>query len=133
MYEKIAQIQKEIGKLKKDTEGYGYKYFDINQLLDHLLPELEKHNLTLIQPVDVDVNGNNILKTVLTDNDDGTNEVTNIRLPNDVKPQDMGSAITYYRRYSLVSLFALRAEDDDGATAQHKGSGNKKVDEQFDL
>jgi hypothetical protein len=34
----------------------------------------------------------------------------------------MGSAITYYRRYTLQSLLALQAEDDDGngATKQVK-------------
>ena len=32
----------------------------------------------------------------------------------------MGSAITYYRRYTLQSLLALEAEDDD----RNKASGN---------
>ena len=35
--------------------------------------------------------------------------------------QGLGSAITYARRYSLVSMLGLEAEDDDGNKAvQHK-------------
>lgn len=33
-------------------------------------------------------------------------------------PQDLGSAVTYGRRYSLVTLFGLAPEDDDGEAAQ---------------
>jgi hypothetical protein len=32
----------------------------------------------------------------------------------------MGSAITYYRRYTLASLLALEIEDDDGNEASKK-------------
>lgn len=116
--------------MKKDTEGYNYKYFDINQLLDHLLPELEKQNLTLLQPV-VAREGINYLHTILIDTgaDDHSQIETSIRLPDNVKPQDMGSAITYYRRYSLVSLFALRAEDDDAQKAQSAKPVKKEIDD----
>lgn len=42
-------------------------------------------------------------------------------------PQKMGSAITYYRRYALQSLFLLRAEDDDANVASTKKT-DKKID-----
>lgn len=38
-------------------------------------------------------------------------------------PQDIGSAITYFRRYSLVSMFGLAQEDDD-ANSISKGNAN---------
>ena len=34
----------------------------------------------------------------------------------------MGSAITYYRRYTLASLLGLQADDDDGNLASGKSS-----------
>ena len=43
-----------------------------------------------------------------------------ITLPDLTDPQKMGSAITYYRRYSLQSLFLLQAEDDDGNKGAEK-------------
>jgi hypothetical protein len=40
-----------------------------------------------------------------------------LRLPEIQDPQKIGSAITYYRRYTLTSLLALAAEDDDANVA----------------
>lgn len=115
IYSKIAEIQKEIGKLSKDTKGYNYQYFDINQLLEKLQPLLEKHNLVLLQPID-----GKALVTHIIDLETEERITSEIWLPENVKPQDMGSAITYYRRYSLVSLLALQAEDDDAAKVSKK-------------
>ena len=42
----------------------------------------------------------------------------------DIKdPQKRGSEITYFRRYTLGSLLALQAEDDDGYTASKESKG----------
>lgn len=113
MLQKIANIQEKIGKLTKDTKGYNYKYFDINQLLAKLQPLLREEGLVLTQPI---VNG--CVQSVIRDvTEMETLMYSEIKLPENVKPQDLGSAITYYRRYSLVSLLALEAEDDDGSKA----------------
>jgi hypothetical protein len=42
-------------------------------------------------------------------------------------PQAVGSAITYARRYSLMAIFCLAAEDDDGETAEGRGKGAKSA------
>ena len=41
-------------------------------------------------------------------------------LPTNLNPQQIGSAITYFRRYTLASLLALEVEDDDGNDASKK-------------
>ena len=112
MLDKIQNIQKHIGKLSKDTKGYNYKYFDINQLLEKLQPLLEAEELVVTQPIK-----DGKVVTTITDIKTGTSITSELELPKDVKPQDIGSAITYYRRYTLVSLLALEAEDDDGKKA----------------
>jgi hypothetical protein len=112
MENKIKEIQKEVGKLVKDTKGYNYKYYDINQLLEKLQPLFDKHNILCTQPL---LNGK--VKTILKDMDSDKHLVSEIKLPEGVDPQKLGSAITYFRRYTLVSLLALQAEDDDGKTA----------------
>lgn len=45
-------------------------------------------------------------------------------------PQGVGSAITYMRRYALVSMLGLNCdEDDDGNSASNKKVGKNDVDE----
>lgn len=115
MLEKIARIQDKIGKLTKDTKGYNYKYFDINQLLEKLQPLLREEGLVITQPI---LEGCVVTKIESTDDlaNPFSTITSSIKLPENVEPQKLGSAITYYRRYSLVSLLALEAEDDDGAS-----------------
>lgn len=135
IYEKLALVQEEVGTMQKDTKGYNYKYFDINQLLEKLQPILKKHNLAVFQPI-ID----NSVMTIIMDvsgyqNAFGSEMKSSIKLPEGVKPQDMGSAITYYRRYSLVSLLAIQAEDDDGAKATKTGvkEAVKQLEEDNDI
>lgn len=40
-----------------------------------------------------------------------------LELPTIQDPQKIGSAISYYRRYTLASLLAIQAEDDDANKA----------------
>jgi len=56
---------------------------------------------------------------------------SNIYLPDNVEPQKMGSAITYYRRYSLQSMLLLEAEDDDGNSTKYipQQKTNANIDE----
>lgn len=124
--DKILKIQSEIGVLVKTETNpfFKSKYMDINGLLEQLLPLLEKHKLTVIQPLGVTgVNDRACILTEVIDAETGNSLVKSFfPLPDIQDPQKMGSAITYYRRYALQSLFLLRAEDDDG-------NGTKKKDE----
>jgi hypothetical protein len=130
--DKILKIQSEIGVLSKTETNpfFKSKYMDINGLLAQLLPLLEKYKLTVIQPLSVIgfragldsalIDGSKpALRTIIYD---GEKEVLNqaIPLPDLQDPQKMGSAITYYRRYALQSLFLLQAQDDDGEGAKPK-------------
>ena len=72
------------------------------------MPLLQKQELVLIQPIQ-----DGQVKSVIIDNE-GNHVESSIFLPEINDPQKLGSAITYYRRYTLQSLLALQAEDDDG-------------------
>ncbi len=128
---KLLEAQKEIGAIKRDNENSffkGHKYFDINAILREVKPILNKHGLVLIQALDI-IGDKNGLSTVLIDSTSGEKIQSGILLPTFAKPQEMGSAITYFRRYAIQSLLALEAEDDDGNVA----SGSvKKVDNKND-
>src|SRR5574343_435914 len=112
---KLLEFQQRVEAIKKDSQNPFFKsnYFDINSLLAEIKPLLSELRLVLTQPLQV-LDGKNVLVTVVTDEE--TEEeilVSRILLPDLQDPQKLGSAITYYRRYSLQSLLALQAEDDD--------------------
>lgn len=117
--EKINKVKSEIGKISKDSTNpfFKSKYFDVNQLLEHVEPLLEKNGLVLLQPIK-----EGCVTTEIIDIKSGEKIESSICLPPSNDPQKIGSAVTYYRRYTLQSLLALQSEDDDG----NKASGNDK-------
>lgn len=114
IYKKLFEAKKEIGKISKDSTNpfYKSKYFDINQLLEHVEPILHKHGLMILQPV-FDDN----IRTQIIEVETGEKIESMMSLIANVDPQKRGSEITYYRRYTLGSLLALQAEDDDANSA----------------
>jgi hypothetical protein len=110
----LAEVKKEVGTLSKTETNpfFKSKYFDINSLIQQVDPLLEKNNLLLLQPIE-----NNKVRSVIYHIESGENVISEMDLPNLQDPQKLGSAITYYRRYTLQSLLGLQAEDDDGNKA----------------
>lgn len=112
--QKLFNLQQEIGTISKDASNpfYKSKYFDINSLINQLNPLLKKHRLLLLQPIEEDCVYSKIICI------DGTGGVISaLKLPEINDPQKLGSAITYYRRYTLASLLGLQAVDDDANVA----------------
>jgi len=117
---KLLEFQKKVGAIKKDSINpyYKSKYADINGLLDVVKPLLNELGLVCVQPLGI-VDGKNVLTTKISDDDKMLLE-SSIILPDNLDPQKIGSAITYYRRYSLQSLLLLEAEDDDAESTKIK-------------
>ena len=117
--EKLYDLQQEIGAISKDTSNpfYKSKYFDVNSLIKQLQPLLKKNRLLLLQPIEDNCVTS---KIICIDSNLGTH--SSIPLPDINDPQKLGSAITYYRRYTLASLLGLQADDDDGNLASGNAS-----------
>jgi hypothetical protein len=124
IYQKLAQAKKEIGAISKDSKNpfYKSKYFDINQLLNHVEPVLEKYGLMVMQPI---VEGKVV--SLIIDVETGNDCRSELKLTDERDPQKIGSQISYFRRYSLSSLLCLQAQDDDGNQAIPKKPTAKKV------
>ena len=118
IYTKLAAVKKEIGAISKDSTNpfFKSKYFDINGLLKHVEPLLDKNGLLLLQPI---LEGS--VCSQIIDVENGDRAESSIQMASLSDPQKMGSMITYYRRYTLQSLLGLQAEDDD-ANAASKAS-----------
>lgn len=118
LYTKLLKIQQEIKAIKKDEQNPHFKnrYFDINGLLEELKPVLNANGVIVMQPL-ATVDGKSVLETLIIDVESGDQIKSFVQIPENNNPQQMGSAITYFRRYSLQSFFLLQAEDDDGNKA----------------
>jgi len=119
VYKKLFEAKKEIGKITKDSKNPFFKsnYLSLNGLIEAVEDVLVKHELLLLQPIE---DGKVITMIVNSDAENisvATSVSSSIQLPNIQDPQKLGSAITYYRRYTLQSLLGLQAEDDDGNSA----------------
>ena len=123
LYTKLNEVKKEIGAISKDSTNpfFKSKYFDINSLLKHVEPLLQKNGLLLLQPI---MDGD--LYTEIVDIESEERVVSYIPLPEMDDPQKLGSAITYYRRYTLQSLLGLQAEDDDANSASQATKTQKQ-------
>lgn len=114
LYPKLHAAKQKIGKVVKNANNPHFKksYADINALVETVEPILLEYGLVLIQPI-----YNGLVTTVIIDIDNGDRIESEMRLPEIQDPQKIGSAVTYYRRYTLQSLLSLQAEDDDANSA----------------
>ena len=114
MYKKILEAKKEIGKATKNATNphFKNKYVDINALIETVETILLNKGLVLLQPIE-----NGKVYTRIVDAESKEMIESYIDLPIGGTPQSMGSAITYFRRYTLQSLLSMQAQDDDGQLA----------------
>ena len=129
------KMQQELEDIGKDTQGYGYKYTSFDQLVKYLRPLLTKHGLSFIQmPV-----GNNDeigLQTIYM-HTSGEWITSLIKSPIvDAKQmniyQSIGSAITYFRRYSLSAFVGIASDEDNDTKEIKKSNVTVKMTKELD-
>lgn len=122
VYEALAKVQEDIPDLVKDATNphFGSKFISLPALLDQVLPIFRKHDLMLLQPP-TNIGGTPALTTLIVHTKTGaTLSFTTPLVMAKADAQGHGGAITYMRRYALMSLLGLVAdEDDDGNSASH--------------
>ena len=109
---------------KSDNPFYKSKYVDLNAHLDEVEPLLEANGLVLFQPPIVQ-NSNNTVTTVVFHGESGQYFGANILVPMGLDAQKTGASITYFRRFGLNALLALKSVDDDGEEAVGRGKASK--------
>jgi len=107
---KMLEFQMKVSAIKKNKVNPHFKnsYSDINEILSEIKPLLSECKLFLSQPI---LDG--FQYSIITDVETGEQISSQIALPINLQPQPMGAAITYFRRYSLVTLLCLETEEDN--------------------
>lgn len=114
----LSKAQSVMAGAKKDKKNPFYKssYADLASVFDAIREPFAANGLAVSQTMDVREDGRTVLRTRLM-HASGEYLEGAMMLPDDPNPQKMGSAITYYRRYSLMAIAGIPAEDDDGNAA----------------
>ena len=121
IYSKLLEFQTSIEIIKKDgknpffkkADGHPSTYATLPKILSEVKPILNALKIVVTQPI-----VNNEVLTILTDTESGESIQSGVTLPLGLNAQQIGSAVTYYRRYTISSLLSLEIdEDDDGNIA----------------
>lgn len=116
--------------LRKNKNGYGYKYTELAEIHKYL----EENNMRYYQTIETsELNGCDYIMTYRfidgkwEDKPKRGCKVTDATLQGVKNPaQEQGSALTYARRYSLLMAFGLATEDDN-AQALSKPKSKENV------
>lgn len=118
----LAKLQSNLPKVAKastaDTGTYKYQYAGLDAVTDAAMPALGKYGLAFIALPTLNGAGNFVLSYSLVHEAGG--EISGeYPLPDKGSAQQLGSAITYARRYTLTAATGIApgGEDDDGAAA----------------
>jgi hypothetical protein len=124
LFKAMAEARKHFGSLSasatadvqmKSGGKYQFSYAPLDVVLAALEPGLQAAGIALLQPFDGD-----ILYTIVAFGDSSLTVET--PLPNWTTPQELGSLLTYLRRYQIKGIFGVAdSEDDDG----NQASGNR--------
>ena len=113
-----AQAEMKSAVFNKTNPAFkGSKYADLGSVRDAAIPVLTAHGLAAVQFPGWDKEGRYCLTTRIQHVGTGEFIEGAIPIPDTGKLQEIGSALTYARRYGLVALAGLTSEEDDDANS----------------
>lgn len=131
LYKALANFQQEVPVIHKDTQGYGYTYTNLTNILTTINPIMKKNGLGFTQLLE-----GTGLKTIIFHFDSGECLESVADIPQNVTLKGMnafqvlGSANTYIRRYALSSALGLITDKDiDACGEQVKKTPSEKLKE----
>jgi hypothetical protein len=109
----LVAAQADFGGIGKTQENkhFGSKYADLASVLNAVRPVLTKHGLALVQVVSENEAGTTLVTKLLHE----TGELESV-MPlaiDGLNSQQVGSVLTYQRRYSALAICGVHPEDDD--------------------
>jgi hypothetical protein len=129
LHQALAKAQAEFKPIRFDSQaqlggGRNYRYASIAAILDGVRPILNKHGILLSQePSQTD--GVVSVTTRLSLGEQSISSTLSAPMSRGGF-HELGSAITYLRRYGLASMLGVAAEEDeDGHAAQSTAGGSK--------
>jgi len=127
LLESLLKAQAEFPPIERLVTGQAgprkYKYADLSDIMNAVREPLARHGLLVTHEV-LTVDTQTAVRTTLR-HVSGESISTAIPINAALPPQQVGSAITYMRRYGLCALLAIVTEDDDDG--QHSAPARAPV------
>ena len=131
----LAKAQKNFEAARKSSVNGGFKgsrYADLSSCMDAVREPLNDQGIFITQTIETVENGI-LIETVFAHSSGETYVGGKLYLPvTKADAQGFGSAITYGRRYSLLTACGVAPEDDDGNAAS-AASSNKTQTKPFEI
>jgi len=125
----LAAAQGEIDNASKDAKNphFGNKYADLASVWEACRGPLSKHGLCVLQPTYLD--GSRVVVRTILAHKSGEWIASDLSTaPTRPGPQELGSAITYLRRYALSAMVGIAPADDDGEAAEGRQGAAKAAE-----
>lgn len=106
----LQKVQKEMPVIGRDTTAFKYKYAPIDTVWNNISKVIIENGFVIIN----EVQETGLLTLAIHEHGELKSFIKFSTL--DLKPQERGSEITYYRRYNLTAIFnVIIADEDDDA------------------
>ncbi len=112
-------------KIKSDKGDYAYRYADLASVIAATRPALAANGIAVVCAAETVERGVEVSTRLIHASGEWI-ESARLWMACDARPQNVGSAITYARRYQLLALLGLAPEDDDAATAQESADATAR-------
>ena len=109
-----AQAEMKNAKLNRINPHFKSKYADLAEIRDTVTPALSKHGIAVVNGTDATDGGLHVVTRLI--HKSGQWIESRFPIAYD-KPQTMGSAITYGKRYNLAAVANIAADEDDDANS----------------
>lgn len=119
----LSKLQGELRSIKKEGMNpfFKAKYIELDSVCDYVMPLLSANGLSVTQVGIIAATGFQLETSLMHTSGEKIVSLWPVCSSNE-KQQAIGAATTYARRYALMALLGLSAnnEDDDGHAATHK-------------
>ena len=121
--------------VRSQKGDYSYDYAGLDAILADVRPVLARHGLAISQPVRGQADGLVTVSTKIIHRLGKAYSGEPIERVVAGGPQELGSFVTYARRYALCALLGIHpaGEDDDGATAQPSRGSRTETEQKDEL
>lgn len=119
----LAKFHTDLPEVKKDATNphFGSKYADLADIVKVVLPKLAAVGLTWIATPTMTEDGFVLAYELRHESGESVTGAWPLPDPERAKPQELGSAVTYAKRYALSAVTGIALDQDDDGNAASAG------------